>query len=126
MLARELGRDLRLKHSADVFDNLEGLEIAQRYLRERVGDGRTRGRDEDREILRNGAFVSELLARGLGAKWSDLGSEDPARWAMAVPTARKDEIVRVWPFARVARFVAMGHKERDLFSYYLELEARSR
>jgi hypothetical protein len=32
----------------------------------------------------------------------------------------------VWPFARVLRFVAMGHKERDLVSYYLELQARAR
>jgi hypothetical protein len=36
------------------------------------------------------------------------------------------EPTRVWPFARVLRFVAMGHKERDLVAYYLELEASSR
>ena len=34
---------------------------------------------------------------------------------------------RVWPFGRVARLVAMGHKERDLVSYFFELRvARAR
>jgi hypothetical protein len=33
---------------------------------------------------------------------------------------------RVWPFARLLRYVAMGPKERDLVSYYLELKWRSR
>jgi hypothetical protein len=46
---------------------------------------------------------------------------------MLIPSiSRPEEVVRVWPFARVARFVAMGHRERDLVSYYLELEARAR
>jgi hypothetical protein len=34
--------------------------------------------------------------------------------------------MRVWPFGRVMRFVAMGHKERDLVSYFLELDSRAR
>ena len=40
--------------------------------------------------------------------------------------ASRTELTRVWPFARVARFAVMGHKERDLVSYYLEVEARTR
>jgi hypothetical protein len=38
----------------------------------------------------------------------------------------QSENLRVWPFGRVLRFVVMGHKERDLVSYYLDLEARAR
>ena len=34
--------------------------------------------------------------------------------------------VRVWPFGRVLRLIAMGNRERDLVSYYLELCARSK
>jgi hypothetical protein len=57
----------------------------------------------------------------------DLESPEADSWAMLIPSrSRSDEVARVWPFARVARFVAMGHKERDLVSYYLELEGRSR
>jgi hypothetical protein len=85
--------------------------------------------------MRNGAFLSELLARRLGAFWVDLESSDSARWAMLIPASEAragasmqypPEPTRVWPFARVLRFVAMGHKERDLVSYYLELEASPR
>jgi hypothetical protein len=137
-LSRELGRELRLRHGADVTTDLEGLETAQRYLRERLSDGRVRTREEERELMRHGAFLSELLARRLGAFWVDLDSNDSSRWTMLVPAGppghfdqgRGDpampEPTRVWPFARVLRFVAMGHKERDLVSYYLELEARTR
>ncbi len=131
-LTRELGRELRMRHGVDVQTDVEGLEIAQRYLREKLSDGRVRTRDDERELMRNGAFLSELLARRLGAFWVDLESTDSARWAMLIPAgeAREGEYppepTRVWPFARVLRFVAMGHKERDLVSYYLELAAASR
>ena len=42
-------------------------------------------------------------------------------WAMIVPPD-----TRVWPFGRVARLVEMGHKERDLVSYFFELQGRAR
>jgi len=126
LLARELGRDLRLRHMIDLRSDVEGLEIAQRYLREAATEAQTRGLDE-REVIRHGAFLAELLARRLGGRWIDFEAHDPRRWAMLIPSAsRPDEVARVWPFARAARFVAMGHKERDMVSYYLELEARSR
>ena len=134
-LTRELGRELRMRHGVEVLTDLEGLELAQRYLRERLTDGRVKTRDDERELMRHGAFLSELLARRLGAFWVDLESSDSARWAMLIPAgeAREGgaveyppEPTRVWPFARVLRFVAMGHKERDLVSYYLELEASAR
>jgi hypothetical protein len=134
-LTRELGRELRMRHGVELSTDLEGLEVAQRYLRERLTDGRVRTRDDERELMRNGAFLSELLARRLGAFWVDLDSTDSARWTMLIPAgdARGEAAVdyppeptRVWPFARVLRFVAMGHKERDLVSYYLELEVSAR
>lgn len=127
LLARELGRELRMQHAIELRGDVEGLEVAQRYLREGTAGGPARSLDEQRETLRYGAFLAELLARRLGARWVDLESKEPGRWAMLVPSkTRPDEVIRVWPFARVLRFVAMGHKERDLVAYYLELERRSR
>jgi hypothetical protein len=139
-LARELGRELRLRHGVQLRSDVEGLELAQRYLREAVPDGRVRSTDEEREVMRAGAFLAELLARRLSARWVDLDSQEPGGWSMLVPcrSARPpstsggaggpsaNQAMRVWPFGRVLRFVAMGHKERDLVSYFLELDSRAR
>ena len=134
-LTRELGREIRMRHGFELQTDLEGLELAQRFLREKLTDGRVRTRDDERELMRSGAFLSELLARKLAAFWVDLESTDSARWAMLVPagdardgaaSGYPPEPTRVWPFARVLRFVAMGHKERDLVAYFLELEASAR
>jgi hypothetical protein len=126
-LARELGRELRLRHGVEINADVDGLEVAQRYLRETFVDGRVRTAVEEREIMRHGAFVSELIARRLSGAWVEVQSRDAGSWAMLIPIgSRPDDVVRVWPFGRVLRFVVMGHKERDLVSYYLELEARAR
>jgi hypothetical protein len=123
-LARELGREFRIRHALELRSDLEGLELAQRYLYESISGERARTTEEQREVMRNGAFLSELIARRLGARWIDLEPAEPGRWAMLVPSrASPDEVRRVWPFGRVLRFVAMRHKERDLVSYYLQLEA---
>jgi hypothetical protein len=142
-LARELGRELRLRHGLQLRTDVEGLEIAQRYLREAVPDGRVRTPDEDREVMRTGAFLAELLARRLSARWADLESQEPAGWSMLIacrsarpastggstqtggPSTPR-QAMRVWPFGRVMRFVTMGHKERDLVSTFLELDWRAR
>ncbi len=126
-LARDLARDLRTRHGIELTSDLDGLETAQRYLRETLVDGRVRTPDEERELMRHGAFLGELVARRLGGRWVDVDSRDAGVWAMLVPTrSRADEVLRVWPFGRVIRFVVMGHRERDLVSYLLELEARAR
>jgi hypothetical protein len=126
-LARELGRELRLRNGVEIQSDLDGLETAQRYLRETFVDGRVRTTEEEREVMRHGAFLSELVARRLGGAWVEVESRDAGTWAMLIPVRSKpDEVVRAWPFGRVLRFVAMGHRERDLVSYYLELEARTR
>jgi hypothetical protein len=127
LLTRELGRSLR-EEGAEPRCDIEGLEIAQRYLREALPEAGTRPLrpEEQRYVTQHGAFLSELLARKLGARWVDLASPDAQRWAMLVPSVSRSELTRVWPFARVARFAVMGHRERDLVSYYLEIEARTR
>jgi hypothetical protein len=99
----------------------------QRHLREALPDGRVRTPDEEREVMRASGFLSELLARRLGARWVDLDGTESSGWSMLVPCRSGGaDVLRVWPIGRVLRFVAMGHKERDLVSYYLELEARAR
>jgi hypothetical protein len=126
-LARELARELRMRHGVDLRCNVEGLELAQRYARESIVGDEVRTMAEEREVMRNGAFLSELLARRLGGRWIDLEPVDPARWAMLIPSrSRPTEVCRTWPFARVLRFVTLKHKERDLVSHYLEIEAHAR
>jgi hypothetical protein len=127
LLARELGMELRLGHGVTLRNDLDGLEQAQRYLREALVDRRVQTAQEHRALLRHGAFLSELLARRLGARWVDVKSVDACEWAMLIALPRRpDEAARVWPFARALRFIAMGHTERDLVSYYLELQALAR
>jgi hypothetical protein len=116
-----------MRHGAELHSDVDGLEVAQRYLCETVGAEGVRTAEDEREAMRHGAFVSELLARRLGARWVDLESPDAGLWAMLVPSrSHPHEVSRVWPFARVLRFVVQRHKERDLVSYYLQLEARAR
>ena len=49
----------------------------------------------------------------------DIDAPDLGHWSMVVPPD-----TRVWPFGRVLRLVQMGHKERDLVSYFFELQSR--
>jgi hypothetical protein len=73
------------------------------------------------ELRRHGALLSEIIARALGGVWVDIAPSEPGYWTMSVPPA-----TRTWPIGRVYRFVALGHTERDLVSYYLDIEARVR
>ncbi|HEY8077426.1 MAG TPA: hypothetical protein VIF62_25045, partial [Labilithrix sp.] len=66
-------------------------------------------------------LVAEILARRLDAQWVDITPKELGHWAMIVPPD-----TRVWPFGRVARLVQQGHKERDLVSYFFELQSRAR
>ena len=126
-LARELARELRIGHGVVLRLDVDGLEMAQRYLREALVDSRVGTADGEREVMRYGAFLSELIARRLGGRWIEVESRQAGVWAMVVPSrSHPDEVSRVWPFGRVLRFVGMSYKERDLVSYFLELEARSR
>ena len=121
MLGRELGLDYRLKRGLDLRADVSGLEAMQAVLLESFPEHLVRSPDEGYELRRHGALLSEILARRLDAEWLDISPKELGYWVMIVPPD-----TRVWPFGRVARLVAMGHKERDLVSYFFELQARAR
>jgi hypothetical protein len=122
--ARDLGRDYRLWYGTALRTDALAVDAMQRHLLLRFGGkAETSLNDADAvwELTRHGALLSEILARGLGAEWIDVRPTEPAYWAMLVPPS-----TRTWPIARVYRFVTHGHRERDLVSYYLDLDARAR
>lgn len=123
-LARELGRDYRLWYGTTLKTDFIAIDAMQRHLRRRFRDAPS---DEahvhllEAELTRHGALLSEILARSLGAEWTDLESDKPGHWAMAVPPQ-----VRVWPIGRVYRFFRQGHREADLLAFYADLERGAR
>jgi hypothetical protein len=119
-LSRELGRMYRTQFTVELRTDVRSIEILQRNLAERFAGGELRTPDDEREVRIHGAFLSEILARRLGAEWTDLSVSEMGYWAMNVPPG-----TRVWPIGRVIRFVTMQHRERDLVSYFLELQARA-
>jgi hypothetical protein len=120
-MTRDLGREYRAQRGVELRTDVASLERAQRHLRDRFPEGEIRTPDDFFELRRHGAFLSELIARQLGGFWLDIGPSELGYWAMMVPPS-----TRIWPFGRVFRYVAMGRTERDLLSYYTELEARAR
>jgi len=120
-LSRELGREYRNRYRVELRTDVASIEAMQRFLHERFAEGAPKTTDDALELRRHGAFLSEILARRLGAYWTDIGPSELGYWAMVAPPS-----TRVWPFGRVLRYVAMGHRERDLVSYFLELQSRVR
>jgi hypothetical protein len=121
MLARELGLDYRLKRSLELRADVGGIESMQSVLLEAFPDRIVRTAEDALELRRHGALLSEILARRLDAEWIDISPNELGYWSMIIPPD-----TRVWPFGRVARLVEMGHKERDLVSYFFELQSRAR
>jgi hypothetical protein len=121
LLARELGLDYRLKRGIELRADVSGLEAMQAVLLESFPDHAIKNADDAHELRRHGALLSEILARRLDAEWIDISPGELGYWSMIVPPD-----TRVWPFGRVARLVEMGHKERDLVSYFFELQSRAR
>ena len=121
LLAREVGHDYRLKRGIELRADVSGLEAMQAMLLEAFPDHAIRTPEDAYELRRHGALLSEILARRLDASWIDISPNELGYWAMIVPPD-----TRVWPFGRVARLVEMGHKERDLVSYFFELQSRAR
>ncbi len=117
--SRELGRMYRAASGVELRTDVRSIEVMQRHLAERFASGELRSLEELDEVEAHGAFLSELLARRLGAEWIDLQVSEMGYWAMSVPPGS-----RVWPIGRVIRYVTMQHRERDLVSYFLELQAR--
>jgi hypothetical protein len=120
-LARELARDQRDLHGVTLKLDLQSLERVQSELLESFPTGLVRTPGEARQLRRYGAFLSEFLARRLGARWVDLSPSELGHWKMEI-----DPEIEVWPFGRVIRFIRQRHRERDLVAYYLELELRKR
>jgi hypothetical protein len=120
LLARELGRSYEADLGIILRADISGIEAMQRVLFERYRDRAVTTPEAAADVRRHGAFLSEVLARNLGGFWVDIGPNDIGYWAMVVPPG-----TRVWPFGRILRLIAMQHNERDLVSYYLELQGRS-
>jgi hypothetical protein len=121
LLARELGLDYRLKRGIELRADVSGIEAMQSVLLESFPDRLIRTSEDAYELRRHGALLSEILARRVDAEWIDISPNELGYWAMIVPPD-----TRVWPFGRVARLVEMGHKERDLVSFFFEIQGRAR
>ncbi len=119
-MARELGMLYRTQHGVELRNDVASLEAIQAELVGRYHDTGVRTVAAMIDLRRHGAFLSEMIARTLRATWLDVSPKELGHWTMFVPPD-----TRVWPFARVLRFVTMGSKERDLVAYFLELHARS-
>jgi hypothetical protein len=119
-MARELGMLYRTQHGIELRSDVASLEAIQGELITRYHETGIRTVAAMLDLRRHGAFLSEVIARTLRATWLDVSPKELGHWTMFVPPD-----TRVWPFARVLRFVTMGSKERDLVAYFLELHARS-
>jgi hypothetical protein len=120
-LARDLARDYRLWYAKTLRCNVLAVEAMQQHLANRYKGAPIGEPAVAWELRRHGALLSEVIARALDGDWTDVAPSEPGYWAMLIPPA-----TRSWPIGRVYRFVALGNTERDLVSYYIDLEARAR
>lgn len=121
LLSRSLGRTYRERYGIQLRSDINGIAHMQNVLRERFTVPAIRSAEEATEVRSHGAFMSEILARTFGAEWSDIAPSELGYWAMITPTG-----LRLWPFGRILRFILQGTHEKDLVSYYQELELRLR
>ncbi len=119
--SRLLGREYREKYDVHLRTDAQAVEWMQRHLVMRWGETGLNGPEAMWDVRRHGALLSEILARTLGAEWVDVSPSEIGYWAMFVPPR-----TRTWPFGRVYRFLTLGHREKDLVSYYLDLVSRAR
>ncbi len=120
-LARDLARDYRLWYAKTLRCDVMAVEAMQQHLSNRFAGAPISEPAVVWELRRHGALFSEIIARALGGDWVDVAPSEPGYWAMLIPPG-----TRTWPIGRVYRFVALGNRERDLVSLYLDLEARVR
>jgi len=120
-LSRDLARDYRLWYGKTLRCDVIAIDGMQQHLAHRFAGADITDEAVAWELRRHGALVSEIIARKLSGTWVDVGPTEPGYWAMRVPPG-----TRTNPIGRVYRFVALGHRERDLVSYFIELEGRGR
>ena len=120
-LARDLARDYRLWYAKTLRCNVMAVEAMQQHIANRFAGAPISDPGVAWELRRHGALLSEIAARALGGDWVDIAPSEPGYWAMLIPPS-----TRTRPIGRVYRFVALGSRERDLVSYYLDLEGRAR
>jgi len=120
-LARHLGRDYRQWYGKALRCNVLAVDAMQQHLTQHFAGVSIADPAVAMELRRHGALLSEIIARALGGTWTDIAPTEPGYWAMVVPSG-----IRTWPIGRVFRFVALGHREKDLVGYYLDLEAKIR
>jgi hypothetical protein len=118
--ARALAREYRERYSVQLRTDPQAIEGMQRHLMNRWGATGLNGPEAIWDVRRHGALLSEILARTLDAEWVDVAPTEVGYWAMFVPPR-----TRTWPFGRVHRFLTLGHREKDLVSYFLDLAARA-
>jgi hypothetical protein len=114
-MARELGRWYRTEKGIILKTDADGIEAMQSVLRQAIKAG-VRSTSSMVDVRRHGALLSEILARRLLAKWTDVQQPELGHWTMDV-----GEVARVRPFGRILRFLQNADTERDLVSFYLEL-----
>jgi hypothetical protein len=119
--SRALAREYREKYKVRLRTDAQAIELMQRHLVSRWGTAGMNSPEATWDVRRHGALLSEILARTLDAEWVDVAPSEIGYWAMFVPPR-----TRTWPFGRVYRFLTLGHHEKDLVSYYLDLVARAR
>lgn len=123
-LARGLGRDYRLWYGTTLVTSVIAIDAMQRHLRRRFDQSAVAKQDAEsveRELLRHGALLSEILARALGGRWVDVPADKPGHWSMLLYPD-----IRIWPIGRIYRFFQQGHREADLVAYYLDFETQVR
>jgi hypothetical protein len=122
-MTRELAREYRQRYGATLTVDATGIEAMQQHLLRRMAEvqlDEPTGAPLESDLTRHGAFLSEILARRLGAEWLEPKDSDPTEWAMRVANGE-----RVWPMWRVHHFLRQRWQGRGaLLSFYEELQTR--
>jgi len=122
-LARDLARDYRLWYGKALRCDVIAIDGMQQHLTQRYAGASIADEEVAWELRRHGALLSEILARKLGGGWVDVTPSEPGYWAMQLGGCAA---MRTHPIGRVYRYVSLGHRERDLVSYFIDLESKLR
>lgn len=118
--SRELGKTLQAREGVELTTDGEGLELLEQTLRDAFEGEEIDGFAKQLTVHRAGAFFSEVLARNLGAEWSDIEADALEEWSMKLPDG-----THCRPFASVLQFVTSS-EDVSLAAHYSLLELRVR